>query len=142
MIFSKLFLFFIALTFLPMSLEDFREREVHDFFLFLPYISFLATFILSFKAGLLATILGSFAFLVTFVLHKKKLLAEGDVIEAPLLFSFSFALEYIAFALVIVSTIHIAYSYLKTKDANHLPLVGYIGLAVFTGVICFMLFNF
>jgi hypothetical protein len=43
---------------------------------------------------------------------------------------------------VIFSTIHIAYSYLKTKDVNHLPLVGYIGFAVFIGVICFMLFNF
>jgi len=125
-----------------MSLEDFREREVHDFFLFLPYVTFLATFILSFKAGLLATILGAFAISIAFVLFKKKLLADGDVIGAPLLFSFPFALEYIFFALVIVSTIHIAYSYAKTKDINHLPLVGYIGLAVFTGVICFMLFNF
>jgi len=125
-----------------MSLEDFKEREVHDFFLFIPYVSFLATFILSFKAGLLATILGTFALVVAFVLHKKKLLAEGDVIGAPLLFSFPFALEYISFVLVIVSTLHIAYSYLKTKDVNHLPLVGYIGLAVFTGLICFIFFNF
>ena len=125
-----------------MSLDDFREREVHDFFLFLPYVSFLATFMLSFKAGLLATILGTFTFTIAFVLYKKKLLAEGDVIGAPLLFSFPFALEYVSFSLVIVSTIHIAYSYAKTKDVNHLPLVGYIGLAVFTGVICFMLFNF
>jgi len=125
-----------------MSLEDFKQREVHDFFLFLPYVTFLATFFLSFKAGILATILGTFAFAIAFVLYKKNLLAEGDVIGAPLLFSFPFALEYIAFALVIVSTLHIAYSYLKTKDVNHLPLVGYIGLAVFTGVICFMFFNF
>jgi len=138
----KLLFFFIAFLFLPMSLEDFREREVHDFFLFLPYVSFLATFMLSFKAGLLATILGAFVFIVTFVLYKQKLLAEGDVIGAPLLFSFPFALEYISFALVIVSTLHIAYSYLKRKDVNHLPLVGYIGLAVFTGLICFVLFNF
>ena len=142
MTFPKFLLFFVTLLFLPMSFEDFREREVHDFFLFLPYVSFLATFILSFKAGILATILGSFAFTIAFVLFKKKLLAEGDVIGAPLLFSFPFALEYISFALVIVSTIHIAYSYLKTKDANHLPLVGYIGFAVFTGLICFTLFNF
>ena len=125
-----------------MSLEDFREREVHDFFLFLPYVTFLATFMLSFKAGILATILGTFSFASAFVLYKKKLLAEGDVIGAPLLFSFPFALEYISFALVIVSTIHIAYSYTKTKDVNHLPLVGYVGLAVFTGLICFTLFNF
>ena len=138
----KLLFFFIAFLFLPMSLEDFREREVHDFFLFLPYVSFIATFILSFKAGLLATILGTFVFAIAFILYKKKLLAEGDVIGAPLLFSFPFALEYISFSLVIVSTIHIAYSYLKTKDANHLPLVGYIGFAVFIGVICFMLFAF
>ena len=125
-----------------MSLEDFKQREVHDFFLFLPYVTFFATFMLSFKAGILATILGTFAFIITFVLYKKNLLAEGDMIGAPLLFSFPFALEYITFALVIVSTLHIAYSYLKTKDANHLPLVGYIGLAIFIGVICFMLFNF
>jgi len=125
-----------------MSFEDFKQREVHDFFLFIPYVTFLATFMLSFKAGILATILGTFVFIITFVLYKKKLLAEGDVIGAPLLFSFPFALEYISFALVIVSTIHIAYSYVKTKDLNHLPLVGYIGLAVFTGVICFMFFNF
>ena len=125
-----------------MSLEDFREREVHDIFLFLPYITFLTTFMLSLKAGLLVTILGTFVFGVAFVLYKKKLLAEGDVIGAPLLFSFPFALEYIALALVIVSTLHIAYSYLKRKDVNHLPLVGYIGLAVFTGLICFVLFNF
>jgi len=125
-----------------MSLEDFREREVHNFFLFLPFVTFIATFILSFKAGILATILGAFAFIIAFVLYKKKLLAEGDVIGAPLLFSFPFALEYVSFALVIVSIIHIAYSYAKTKDVNHLPLVGYIGLAVFTGVLCFMLFTF
>jgi len=125
-----------------MSLEDFKQREVHDFFLFLPYVTFFATFMLSFKAGILATILGTFAFIITFVLYKKNLLAEGDMIGAPLLFSFPFALEYITFALVIVSTLHIAYSYLKTKDTNHLPLVGYIGLAIFIGVICFMLFNF
>jgi len=137
-----IFLFFVVLLFLPMSLEDFKEREIHDFFLFLPYVTFFATFMLSFKAGILATILGAFAFTIAFVLFKKKLLAEGDVIGAPLLFSFPFALEYISFALVIVSTIHIAYSCAKTKDMNHLPLVGYIGLAVFTGTICFMLFNF
>ena len=125
-----------------MSLEDFKQREVHDFFLFLPYVTFLVTFFLSFKAGILATILGTFAFAIAFFLFKKNLLAEGDVIGAPLLFSFPFALEYISFALVIVSTLHIAYSYTKTKDVNHLPLVGYIGLAVFTGVICFMIFNF
>jgi len=125
-----------------MSLEDFKQREVHDFFLFLPYVTFLSTFFLSFKAGILSTILGTFAFTIAFVLFKKNLLAEGDVIGAPLLFSFPFALEYIAFALVIVSTFHIAYSYAKTKDVNHLPLVGYIGFAVFIGVICFMLFNF
>ena len=125
-----------------MSLEDFREREVHDFFLFLPYVTFLATFMLSFKAGILATILGTFAFTIAFVLFKKNLLAEGDVIGAPLLFSFPFALEYISFALIIVSSLHITYSYLKTKDVNHLPLVGYIGFAVFIGVICFMLFTF
>ena len=125
-----------------MSLEDFKEREVHDLFLFPPYVTFLATYMLNFKAGLLATILGAFALVVTFVLYKKKMLAEGDVIGAPLLFSFPFALEYISFALVIVSTIHITYSYAKTKDVNHLPLVGYIGFAVFIGVICFMLFDF
>jgi len=125
-----------------MSLEDFREREVHDFFLFLSCVTFLATFILSFKAGILATILGTFLFIITFVLFKKKLLAEGDVIGAPLLFSFPFTLEYIALALEFVSTLHIVYSYLKTKDVNHLPLVGYIGLAVFTGLICFIIFNF
>jgi hypothetical protein len=125
-----------------MSFEDFRKREVHDFFLFLPYVTFLATFMLSLKAGILATILGTFAFTIAFVLFKKNLLAEGDVIGAPLLFSFPFALEYISFALVIVSTLHIVYSYAKTKDVNHLPLVGYIGFAVFTGIICFMLFNF
>jgi len=125
-----------------MSFEDFREREVHDFFLFLSYVSFITTFLFSFKTGLLATILGAFVFIVAFVLFKKNLLTEGDVIGAPLLFSFPFALEYIALALIIVSTLHIVYSYAKTKDVNHLPLVGYIGLAVFTGVICFMLFNF
>jgi len=83
-----------------MSFEDFKQREVHDFFLFIPYVTFLTTFMLSFKAGILATILGTFLFIITFVLYKKKMLAEGDVIGAPLLFSFPFVLEYIAFALL------------------------------------------
>ena len=108
-------------------------------FLAIPYFSFLVTFALDFKDGILALLLGTFVFAVAFVLHKKKMLAEGDVISAPLLFSFPFALEYVSFALVIVSAIHIDYSYAKTKDVNHLPLVGYIGFAVFTGVLCFLL---
>jgi len=111
-------------------------------FLAIPYFLFFVTFALNFKDGILASLLGSFAFTIAFVLFKKKMLAEGDVIGAPLLFSFLFALEYVSFALVIVSTLHIAYSYAKTKDVNHLPLVGYIRFAVLTGVVCFLLFNF
>jgi len=98
MIFSMLFFyFFIALLFLPMSLEDFKQREVHDFFLFLPYVTFFATFMLSFKAGILSTILGTFAFTIAFVLFKKEPVSRGgrDRRTSSLFVSFCVRIHYI-----------------------------------------------
>jgi hypothetical protein len=136
---NQLVLFLVSLIFLPMAIEDFKDRSVHVFFLFLPYVSFALPFLISTYMGILSLVMASVLFLAATTLHKLNMLASGDVIVAPLVFSMPFALTYIIIAFLVIANVHIAYTYAMRGDINKLPLVGYIGLAEFVGVLCFLL---
>jgi len=136
---NQLVLFLVSLLFLPMAIEDFKDRSVHVFFLFLPYVSFVLPFLISTYMGILSLVMASVLFLAAETLHKINMLASGDVIVAPLIFSIPFALTYIIIAFFVIANVHIAYTYVMCGDINKLPLVGYIGLAEFVGALCFLL---
>ena len=136
---NQLVLFLVSLLFLPMAIEDFKDRSVHVFFLFLPYVSFVLPFLISTYMGILSLVMASVLFLTAETLHKLNMLASGDVIVAPLIFSMPFALTYIIIAFLVIANVHIAYTYAMRGDINKLPLVGYIGLAEFVGALCFLL---
>jgi len=136
---NQLVLFLVSLTFLPMAIEDFKYRSVHVLFLFLPYVAFVLPFLISTYIGILSLFMASVLFLAAETLHKLNMLASGDVIVAPLVFSMPFALTYIIIAFLVIANVHIAYVYAMRGDINKLPLVGYIGLAEFVGALCFLL---
>ena len=136
---NQIVLFLVSLLFLPMAIEDFKDRSVHVFFLFLPYVSFVLPFLISTYMGILSLVMASVLFLATEILHKLKMLASGDVVVAPLIFSMPFALTYIIISFLVIANVHIAYTYAMRGDINKLPLVGYIGLAEFVGALCFLL---
>jgi len=136
---NQLVLFLVSLLFLPMAIKDFKDRSVYVFFLFLPYVSFVLPFLISTYMGILSLFMASVLFLAAETLHKLNMLASGDVVAAPLIFSMPFALTYIIIAFLVIANVHIAYTYLMRGDMNKLPLVGYIGVAEFVGALCFLL---
>ena len=139
---NQLFLFLVSLLFLPMVIEDFKDRSVHMVFLLIPYIAFVLPFLISVRIGVISVALGTVIYLASELLHELKILAIGDVIAAPLVFSIPFALTYNIIALIAIAIAHIAYVYSKHGNINKLPLVGYIGAAEFVGALCFLLLAF
>jgi len=136
---NQLVLFLVSLTFLPMVIEDFKDRSVYVFFLFLPYVAFVLPFFISIRLGIISVALGAVIYIASELLHELKMLATGDVIAAPLIFSMPFVLNYNIIALIVIASAHIAYVYARHGNINKLPLVGYIGLAEFVGALCFLL---
>lgn len=101
-----LMLIAVSLTYLPMVYQDFRERMVADIYLILPYVSFIITlYIMGYFAVpylALSAVLG----VVAAILYKKGLLATGDVIAMPLIFSSPYAIRYIVAMVGLVFSIH------------------------------------
>ena len=56
---NQLVLFLVSLTFLPMAIEDFKDRSVHVFLLFLPYVAFALPFLISTYIGILSLFMAS-----------------------------------------------------------------------------------
>ena len=139
---NQIVLFFVSLLFLPMVIEDFKDRSVHMVFLLIPYVAFLLPFLISVRLGIISVALGAVIYLASELLHELKILAIGDVIAAPLVFSMPFALNYNIIALIAIAGAHIAYVYSKHGNINKLPLVGYLGAAEFVGALCFLLLAF
>jgi len=139
---NQIVLFFVSLLFLPMVIEDFKDRSVHTGFLLIPYIAFVLPFLISVRIGIISVALGAVIYLAAELLHELKMLAIGDVIAAPLIFSMPFALTYNIIALLVIASVHIAYVYARHGNINKLPLVGYIGAAEFVGALCFLLLAF
>jgi len=104
-----LMLIAVSLTYMPMVYQDFKERMVADIYLALPYISFIITLYIMGYLALpflaMSTILGVLAT----IMYKKGLLAIGDVIAMPLIFSSAYALRYIVPMIAIVFCIHMAW---------------------------------
>jgi hypothetical protein len=99
----------VSLTYLPMIYQDFKERMVADIYLALPYISFIVTFY--FMGYLVLPYLAMSAALgvLAIIMYKRGLLAIGDVIAMPLIFSSAYAIRYTVAMIAIVFCIHMAW---------------------------------
>ncbi len=104
-----LILIALSLSYLPVAYQDFKERMVSDVYLVLPYVSFLATlYIMNYRAipYIAMTVL---LLVVGGIFYKKGLLASGDVMALPLIFSSAYAIKYVVIMIALVFIIHTAW---------------------------------
>ncbi len=104
-----LILIAISLSYLPVAYQDFKERMVSDVYLVLPYVSFLVTlYIMNYRA-IPYIAMAVLLLAAGWILYKKGLLASGDVVALPLIFSSAYAFEYVAIMIMFVFIIHITW---------------------------------
>ena len=128
-----------ATLYIPMAWQDFKDREISVYFLFLPYANFIITALL-FPS--LALLFAPFLFIVALTLYALGMLAVGDVVASPLLFAEPFAEIYVVAALVAVALAHSFYGIITNKEKSWwqtMPMVGYIGVANAVGVLVFII---
>ena len=154
--YKALILIVDALIYFPGSIQDFREREVSDVYLYLPYFSYLALFFLyGIKILFLSLLMVTVTLPLIYYMYKKNLLAEGDLIGFPSVFSQFFAFYLLATYLALVTSIDLLAVYLRkgglkvSKDKLNsedlskwlksgdevyqygVPLIGYVYLSCF-----------
>ncbi len=103
---AYLMLIAISALYFPIAYQDFKERMVADIYLFLPYISFIVTLYMMNYYAIPYIALAALLMLVGVILYKKGLLATGDVIAMPLIFSSAYAIKYVAIMIALVFGIH------------------------------------
>ncbi|MDG6927666.1 MAG: hypothetical protein JRN01_04305 [Nitrososphaerota archaeon] len=92
-----------------MVYQDFRDRTVADIFLVLPYVSFIATLFIMGYLALPFLALSAVLGVAAIILYRRGLLATGDVIAMPLIFSSAYALWYVIPMVALVFAIHMAW---------------------------------
>ncbi|MEM3197859.1 MAG: hypothetical protein QW431_07965 [Conexivisphaerales archaeon] len=89
-----------------MVYQDFKDRMVADIYLALPYVSFIVTIYIMYYLALpylaMSAALGGTAA----ILYKRGLLATGDVVAMPLIFSSAYAIWYVIVAIALVFSFH------------------------------------
>ncbi|MGC8557579.1 MAG: hypothetical protein ACP5NC_01110 [Nitrososphaeria archaeon] len=104
-----LVLIVVSLIYMPMVYQDFKERMVADIYLALPYISFIVTFYIMGYLALPYLAMSAALGVLAIIMYKKGLLAIGDVIAMPLIFSSAYAIRYTVAMIAIVFFIHMAW---------------------------------
>lgn len=107
---SSLIPIVLSITYIPLALEDFRSREVSDFFIALPYINFIYTFYVLGILSLLALALTFMMALAGWALYKLEWIGSGDVLAMPLVVSAFYAYPWPIYFLALVSALHMLYS--------------------------------